>query len=592
MTTHYISELAVREKLGQLRNEQYWREAPDEAFEEMKEALGSRWVSRDKVARQSYYARGYGFELWTNAGVCYPPCIVTLPSSTEEVAALVKICNKHNLSYVPMSSGWIAQATPRYRSDMVLIDLQRMWEWEINDEDMFVSLGAGVRYGHHCQGCLERGLWFINTGGVSGSCVIANTLNYGCSPLNYRMGNSERRALSLEWVTPQGDIAYSGSWTQGESGFGGDGPGPNLMGLLRGMNTWFGGMGIVTRMSVKVFSVIENVTEVLVPEGITPDTNLAFKDTGRIRWINFQFPSREAMEKCAVEVGHAQIGAAWTRVPVFWRYIAQARDKEDFWEKWSGVPREDIDNFHLLRALFVGYTSHKQMEYELKVCEDIMKKYGAKERRTKASDESWIKNVDANGMWMMTSGYITTLGGQESLRACIETGKKLAHVFEAEGYDEAFLDTKGDTGWWQLNDCGHSAYIEFMLYQNVDHWDPLSPYFKPEIREKGIRWSFEMVPDVEAETGAYNFFGGLQYPFLYAGPARGNFQVWIDRFKDEFDPKALANPPAPYDIEGLIELLPDEMLPRVRSRIRRALRGKSVAMSSLPEKKLKILSGE
>ncbi len=592
MTTQYISDLDIRGKISQLRQEPYWTEAPDEAFEEMKAALGSRWVNRDKVVRQAYYARGYGFELWPAMGISYPPCIVTLPSSTEEVAAIVKICNKYNLPYVPMSSGWMSQATPRFRSDMVLIDLQRTWEWEIDAENMFVTLGAGVRFGHHCQGCLEHGLWFINTGGGSASCVIANTLNYGCSPLNYRMGNAERRALSMEWVTPEGDIVYSGSWTQDESGFGGDGPGPNLMGALRGMNTWFGAMGIVTRMTVKAFSVIENATEVIVPEGITPNTSLAFKDTGRIRWINFQFPSNESMEKCMAEVGHAQIGAAWTKVPVFWRYIAQARDKEDFWEKWSGVSNEDVNNFFMLRALFVGYTSHKQMDYELKVCEDIMKKYGAKERRTKPSDESWIKNADANGMWMMTSGYVTTDGGQESLKACIETGKTLSRVFSSEGYDKAFLDVKGDTGWWQSNDYGHSAYVEFMLYQNVDHWDPVSPYFKPEVLEKGLKWCFEIVPDVDGLVGSANFMGAFQYPLIYAGTMRNNYQVWMDRFKSEFDPKSLANPPAPYDIENLIELLPDDMLPRVRSRIRRALRGKSVAPSALPEKKLKLLSGE
>ncbi|MDY7034701.1 MAG: FAD-binding protein [Thermodesulfobacteriota bacterium] len=583
MTTHYFSETDAKEKLSLMRTEPYWWEAPDDAYDEIERIVGSRWISRDKVARQSYYSRGYGFEMFTYLGLSYPPCIVVLPATTQEVADVVKACNKYNLPYLPMSSGWIITATPRFRSDMVLIDLQRMWEWKIDKENMAVTLGSGVRYGHHCQGCIENGLWFINTGGGSASCVIANTLSYGVSPLNYRMGNSERRAMSLEWVTPDGEIAYSGAWAQGEDGIWGDGPGPNLMGILRGGNAWLGGMGIVTRMSVKAFSFVENAPEVLVPEGITPDTHLTFKNSNRIRWINFQFPDRKSMEDCAIEVGHAQIGAAWTKVPVFWRYIAIAKDKEDFWEKWSGVEKEEIDGFHLLRALFVGYTSEKQMEYELKVCEDIMKKHGGKERRTKPSDESWIKNADANGMWMMTSGYISTDGGQESLRTVIETGKLLGDLLYDE-YDPYFLPEKGDVGWWQSNDFGHSGYLEFMLYQNVDYWDPLSPFYNPKTREKGMKWSLEMVPDVDAKTGSYNFFGGLQYPLLYAGPTRSDFQVWIDRFKDEFDPGGLANPPAPYEMEEMLELLPPETLPRVRSRIRRAKRGKSASIGPLSKK--------
>lgn len=576
MTTHYISEVEVKEKLNQMRTEPYWWEAPDKAYQEMEQVVGNRWISKDKVARQAYYSRGYGFELVTYLGVCYPPCIVVLPKTTEEVADIVKLCNKHNLPFVPMSSGWIVQATPRFRSDMVLIDLQRMYEWEMDSDNMTITVGPGVRYGHHCQACLEYGLWFINTGGGSGSCVIANTLNYGVSPLNYRMGNAERRAMGMEWVTPEGEIVHSGSWAQGEKGFWGDGPGPNLMGILRGGNTWFGGVGIVTKMSFKAFSFLENSMEALVPEGITPDTYLSFKDLDRIRWINFQFPDRESMEQCAIELSHAQIGAAWTKVPVFWRYLATSKSKENFWEQWNAVKKEDVDNFHLFRGLFVGYTSKKQMEYEYKICEDLMKKYGGKERRTKPSDASWIKNTDANGMWMMTSGYITTDGGQESLQTVFNTGKILGDLLQNK-YDSYFLPEKGDVGWWQSNDYGHSAYLEFMLYQNVDHWDPLSPFFDPEVREKGMEWSIQVVPDVDGQTGMYNFFGGLQHPLIYTGTQRSDFQVWIDRFKDEFDPNQVSNPPAPYEIEKMLELLPSDMLPKVRSVIARAKRGKSVS---------------
>lgn len=572
MTTHYISEPEVKEKLSQMRRKPYWQEAPDGAFKEMEEVVGPRWITKEKVARQAYCGRGYGFEQYTYLGLSYPPCIVVLPASTGEVAGIVKICKRYNLPYLPMSSGWMVTAFPRHRPDMVLIDLQRMWEWKIDKENMAVTLGAGVRYGHHCQGCMEYDLWFINTGGGSASCVIANTINYGVSPLNYRMGNSERRVLSLEWVTPEGEIAYSGSWAQGEEGFWGDGPGPNLMGMLRGLDSWNGGMGIITRMSLKVFSFLENATKVLVPEGITPDTHLSFKDPDRIRWINFQFPDRKSMEECIVETSHAQIGAAWTKVPVFWRYIAIAKDKEDFWEKWSGVKKEDIDNFHLLRALFVGYTSKKQMEYDLKVCNDIMKKYGGKERRTRPSDESWIKNADANGMYMMTGGYISTLGGQESLKCVFETGKRLGDLLSRD-YEECFLPQKGDVGWWQSNDFGHSAYLEFMLYQNVDYWDPLSPFFNPEIHEKGLKWAMEVISDVSNETGACNFFGAYHHGLLYKGPYWSNFQVWVDRFKNEFDPAGLSNPPAPYDPEKMAESLPAGMLPKVRSFIRRAKRG-------------------
>ena len=83
----------------------------------------------------------------------------------------------------------------------------------------------------------------------------------------------------------------------------------------------------------------------------------------------------------------------------------------------------------------------------------------------------------------------------------------------------------------------------------------------------------EVVSDVSNETGACNFFGAFHHGLLFKGPHWSNFQVWVDRFKNEFDPDRLSNPPAPYDPEEIIESLPHGMLTKVRSYIRRAKRG-------------------
>jgi len=199
-------------KVRKLRKGPYWWDMPEEVYREMEKAVGPDKISREKVVRQAYVGRGYARELIWFSGKSYPPCCVVQPETTEEVAKVVKICNKYHLPFNPCSSQWAYNANPRFRPDQVQIDLQRMQGLEIDKKNLYAKIQTGVRYGHFQQVCFDNDCIFINTGGGSGASVIANHTISGCSPLNYRMGNSERRILSCLWVTPEGDIVKTGSW--------------------------------------------------------------------------------------------------------------------------------------------------------------------------------------------------------------------------------------------------------------------------------------------------------------------------------------------------------------------------------------------
>jgi len=569
-----------RMKLNEMRQNPYWWDMPDGAYEEIKAVVGTSEVSCEKVVRQSYVGRGYARELVWFSGQAYPPCCVVRPACTEEVAAVVKICNKYHLPFNPCSSQWAYNANPRFRPDEVQIDLQRLQTLDFDKKNLYARVGAGVRYGQFCQTCFDNDTYFINTGGGSAACVVANHTVWGCSPLNYRMGSPERRCMSATWVSPEGDIVHIGSWAgkdpSMENGFWGDGLGPNLNGIWRGHIGWFGGMGIVTEMTVKVFSFVEDTAKVMVPEGITPDTHVAFK-TDRVAWQNYALPSKEAVEKVMYEFSYAQIGAAITQVPVFWRVIAKAENKEDFWRRWSGTSKEDVDNFHMVRALMVGFCNQKHIEYEKNVMGDILSEVGGKPTRTKPSDESWFKNADTSGMWMMTNGYSSCEAGTECLRCTFETGKKLGKAL-AEKYTPPFMDEYGDTGWFQSTDFGHSSYLEFLVYMNVAKCDPLNDEYDPAYVASMIPWYFEQTPEIDAETGFLDFFAASCHGILYQGPYFSDYQVWTDRFKDEFDTKILSNPPAPYDPESVTEMLPPFMLKKSRRMLRTAKRGRSMIL--------------
>ncbi len=128
------------------------------------------------------------------------------------------------------------------------------------------------------------------------------------------------------------------------------------------------------------------------------------------------------------EIGHAEIGGAVTKVPLFWRAIAKAECKEEFWDLWGKETEESIANFFIVRVLLIGFTSEEQMEYDEKVLMDIMEPLGGIARRTKPSDESWIKNADSAGMWLMCGGYVSVDYVIETLTQSVNHGPSYAEV--------------------------------------------------------------------------------------------------------------------------------------------------------------------
>jgi FAD/FMN-containing dehydrogenase len=75
----------------------------------------------------------------------YSPEAIILPGSTEEVQAIVKICNRHNIKYVAMTSLFsLGRAS---QPGLVVLNLQRMNRiLEINETDRYAVVEPGVRH--------------------------------------------------------------------------------------------------------------------------------------------------------------------------------------------------------------------------------------------------------------------------------------------------------------------------------------------------------------------------------------------------------------------------------------------------------------
>ncbi|MGD9161091.1 MAG: FAD-binding oxidoreductase, partial [Desulfobacteraceae bacterium] len=393
----------------------------NEIYTVLESIVGDAYISNDPVICEGYRSGPGGYEnsMGYERVMTYVPGCIIMPKTTEEVQKIVKVCYRNDVPYVPYSTGFYGPKSHPHVEDALLIDLKRMDDFILDEKHFYVEVGPGVVYSPIQEECFKHGAYVVIGGGGAQASAIANLIGDGWSPLSHRIGLPHRRILGTEVVLPDGELLKLGSLAEGEDPFWGEGPGPDLRGLLRGYTGVRGCLGIVTRMAIKT---LPFQPEKLEPTGISPNTALALPEK-RVKWINFTVPSKEAQITAMRNIGHAEIAGAVTKVPLFWRALAKAGCKEEFWDIWGKENEESIANFFIVRVLLIGFTSEEQMEYDEKVLMDIMEEVGGVARRTKPSDESWIKNADSAGMWRMCGGYVSVDYVIETLSQSVDHGQ-------------------------------------------------------------------------------------------------------------------------------------------------------------------------
>ncbi|MFH1003491.1 MAG: FAD-binding protein, partial [Chloroflexota bacterium] len=107
---------------------------PEEAYIALEGVVGAQFITTDPVQCQAYTGRGYSREQWWYANEVPRPACVAMPKNTEEVARIVKICNRYLIPWLPASAMWSIECCPRFRPDFVTIDLKRMDRLEIDEK--------------------------------------------------------------------------------------------------------------------------------------------------------------------------------------------------------------------------------------------------------------------------------------------------------------------------------------------------------------------------------------------------------------------------------------------------------------------------
>jgi len=513
-----------------------------EVYKILEAIVGKEYISNDPAVCEGYRSGPGGYE----AGLGYErvmtviPDTVILPANTEDVQKIVKICVRYNIAYVPYSTGFYGPRSHPHVDGALIIDMKRLTDFEIDERHLYAVVGTGLIYSQLQEEAMKRGCYVVIGGGGAQASVVANLIGDGWSPLSHRIGLPHRRILGTEFITPEGEIVRMGSLAV-DSGdwFWGEGPGPDLRGMLRGYTGVRGCLGIVTKMAVKLLAFQPDKPE---PSGISPNTTLQLPPK-RVKWINFGMHDKKSMRDAMYEIAQAEIGGAVTKVPLFWRAIAKASCKEEFWKLWLQENEKTVASFFVLRVLLIAFTSEAQMEYEEKVLMEIMKKYGGEARQTRPSDESWFKNADSAGMWLMTGSYISVDYVIETIEHAVKHGESYAKL--KKGFTPPLMPDFGDPGWFQSFELGYQGYSEFLVYWDQDENTDGVDHFYVETSKMNIRERF------------YTALLGPHQPLYLTGPKYGpNYHKWMLRFKEEFDPKWVCHPPVPLAHDEFVDKAP------------------------------------
>jgi glycolate oxidase len=211
-------------------------------------------LSRDAVIHEETETRAYECDALT-AYKCPPLCAV-LPSTTEQVAAVLKICFEEGVPVVPRGSGTSLAGGALPTADCVILGVARLNEvLETDYENRFIRVQTG-RTNLSVTGAVEENDFFYAPDPSSQlACAIAGNIamnSGGAHCLKY--GVTTNNLMGVTMVMMDGTIVEIGGAHLDSGGL-------DLLGVICGSE---GQLGVVTEATLRILRKPEGARPVLV----------------------------------------------------------------------------------------------------------------------------------------------------------------------------------------------------------------------------------------------------------------------------------------------------------------------------------------
>ncbi len=212
----------------------------NELISELRAIVGNDAVLADEQELVVYECDAYTLEKSL-------PTAVVLPKSTEEVVAILKLCNRLKLPIIPRGAGTSLSGAVLAVEGGVMIALTRMnrvLDLDIRNRRALVE--AGCVNAWITREAAPHGLFYAPDPSSQPACTIGGNvaMNAG-GPHTLKNGVTTNHVLGFEMVLPDGTVEWLGSRPDG----GEDVPGYDLRGAAIGCEGMF---GVITRVLVRL----------------------------------------------------------------------------------------------------------------------------------------------------------------------------------------------------------------------------------------------------------------------------------------------------------------------------------------------------
>jgi glycolate oxidase len=460
---------------------------PKEAYKELEDIVGPEYISEEPVILDSYSFQ-YMAELNTpDRGKFLPrPVAVIMPGSTEDVAAIVKTCNRYKIKYKPYSTGWIVQASPVIEG-LLQLDLRRMDRiLEIDEKNMFAVVEPYVVGATLQAEAMKLGLNCHMIGAGAGCSLLAAATSFsGHGPSSISMGHAAENLLAAEWVMPTGEIiSTTGSLSSGAGWFCGEGPGPSIRGIFRGIRGASGEMGVFTKCALRLSPWPGPVVSV---EGVPPSYDWPLPET--FRAYTLAFPSWKVLADAFYKIWDAEIAYICHRQFNFLGEDLQAAflnmyidphktldDLEEFLKK-PEVKKLTEEMRRSFQIVLAG-NSPNDIDYKEKVLDQILNDIGGKKvvgMSTPAMEKFTLLYLIKMCFKNLNNVYVGSffnLFGQKASPDFLSSYGEVASELLAE-YQKGgtLVDSGGDSMMGcvgAMGDGGYSVWEQFIFYDPHD----------------------------------------------------------------------------------------------------------------------------
>ncbi len=220
-----------------------------EIIRELEAAIGSNGVIHEPAETLAYECDAL------TAYKC-PPLVVCLPATTEEVAAIMRICSRYNLPVVPRGAGTSLAGGALPTADSVVIGVARMNRvLEADYDNRFVRVQTGITNLAVSANVAENNFFYAPDPSSQLACAIAGNIamnSGGAHCLKY--GVTTNNLLGVRMVTVDGEIIEIGGSHLDAGGY-------DLLGVICGSEGQF---GIVTEAVLKILPKPEGARPILL----------------------------------------------------------------------------------------------------------------------------------------------------------------------------------------------------------------------------------------------------------------------------------------------------------------------------------------